>query len=365
MKEILHLILLISLFVLASCQADSSSPAAPDTVKLLPPLDNKIYFGAFPDFGGPEDIVSQQRIKDFEVLAGKNIAWAYFSNNWFKGLTYPQSHIQAIRDSDAVPFVRLMPRSDTEQGLAENHFSLQNIIDGVFDAELKIWAQAAIADAKPLLVDFAVEPNGDWFGWSGIFNGGSTTDAYGDPTYPDGPERYRDAYRHVIDLFREEGAKHITWFFHFNYASFPDVAWNKPHYYYPGDNYIDWIGTSLYGSQMISEEWDGLAFSEQLAAYVEDAQAVSMTKPMALLEFGVTDYHPDGSKALWLNDAFTTILDNAYIKFDAISPWHENWENEDSTLTTIRLDSSVEALSVFKENIAANRFISKLRFNHH
>ena len=40
------------------------------------------------------------------------------------------------------------------------------------------------------------------------------TNGYGDPYFPDGPERFRDAYRHIIDLFRKEDVKNITWCFH-------------------------------------------------------------------------------------------------------------------------------------------------------
>ena len=329
---------------------------------LQPPLREHIYVGAFADFGGSEDKVSKEKIKNFETLIGKKIAWAYFSNNWYNGIVYPKAKIHAIYDAGVVPFVRLMPRSNDMQGQAEKHFSLQNIIDGDFDTELKAWARAAKKDAIPLLMDFAVEPNGDWFGWSGLFNGGAKTDGYGDPNYPDGPERYRDAYRHIISLFRAEGATDVTWFFHYNYASSPDVAWNKPRYYYPGDAYIDWVGCSLYGAQTLDEVWDGLAFSTQLATYAEDANAITSSKPRALLEFGVTDHHPQGSKSTWFNDAFATILSNPYIKFDAISFWHENWENEDGSYSTLRVDSSSESMATVKEWIANKRFVSVLRF---
>jgi len=354
MKKLILILTLAILFFLNSCGGGS---LATET-KLRAPSGDKIYFGAFPDFGGSEDIVSTERIENFEALAGKKIAWAYFSNNWYSGISYPKAEIHTIHDTGSIPFVRLMPRSDEIQGHAEAHFSLQNIIDGKFDAELRAWARAAKTDNIPLLMDFAVEANGDWFPWSGLFNGGAKTDGYGDLNYPDGPERYRDAYRHIIDLFRDEGVKHITWFFHYNYASYPDADWNKPKYYYPGDNYIDWIGFSLYGAQELSEEWEGLEFSTQLASYVGDTKAITSSKPIALLEFGVTDNHPQGSKSEWLNDAFATILSNPYIKFDAISPWHENWENEDGTSSTLRLDSSPEALATFKRWIANRRFIA-------
>jgi len=129
-----------------------------------------------------------------------------------------------------------------------------------------------------------------------------------------------------------------------------------------GDGANDWIGFSLYGAQTLSEEWAGLEFSTQLSRYASDAKAVSSTKPIALLEFGVTDHHPEGSKSVWLEDAFSTILSNPYIDFDAISPWHENWENEDESNSTIRLDSSPEALATFKEWISDERFISESHF---
>ena len=41
--------------------------------KKLKSIKDKIYFSAFPDFGGSEDEVSYQKIKDFENLTGRKI----------------------------------------------------------------------------------------------------------------------------------------------------------------------------------------------------------------------------------------------------------------------------------------------------
>lgn len=46
--------------------------------KLIEPTVG-IYHSAYPDFGGTEDIVTAERIRDFETLANKKIVWAYFS----------------------------------------------------------------------------------------------------------------------------------------------------------------------------------------------------------------------------------------------------------------------------------------------
>lgn len=348
-----------SLLLLLSC---GRSPSDKISTKLLPPPQNKIYFGAFPDFSGPEDNVSKKRINDFEKLIDKKIAWAMFSDNWYNGIVYPKKKIHLISDSGATPYVRMMPRSDEIQGHLEEKFSMQNIIDGKFDTELIAWARATKKDNIPLLIDFGVEANGDWFSWGGNFNGGSVPDTYGDVNYPDGPERYRDAYRHIIDIFRVEEVTHVTWFYHYNYASFPNVQWNQPKYYYPGDDYIDWIGFSLYGAQTLDEEWEGLDFSIQLKEFFDSFKALDTKKPIALLEFGVTDYHKQGSKSIWLEDAFKTILDNPYVKFDAINIWHEDWQNEDETYTRLRVDSSNKTLKTFKKLIDNDRFISELKY---
>ncbi len=365
MKLLISIIILLFLLGCENSNNDKNSSFKTEAreIKLLPPSDNKIYFGAFPDFGGSENQVTSQKIIDFETIFNKKIVWAYFSQNWFNGIKYPKENIHAINNAGSIPFVRLMPKSNEIEGIAEDYFSLQKIIDGDFDAELIQWAKDAKEDNIPLLIDFAVEANGDWFGYSGIFNGAGKTDGYGDPNYPDGPERYRDAYRHIIDIFRQEKVNHITWFYHFNYASFPNEEWNQPKYYYPGDNYIDWIGFSLYGAQTLDEEWDGLEFSTQLENYINSYTDINSIKPIALLEFGVTDFHKDGNKSIWLKDAFETILNNPYIKFSAINPWHENWENEDGTMTTIRLDSSAEVKKTFINLIKNKRFISSAKWS--
>ena len=346
---------LILPFLFLSCSETNSTLTS---TKLAPPSNNQIYFGAFPDFGGNEENISIETIQKFETLAQKKIVWACFSNNWWHGITYPKTRIHTISASGVIPYVRLMPRSDDISNHTEQTFTLQKIIDGVFDESLKQWAKDAKSDGINLLVDFALEMNGDWFPWSGIFNGGSITTDYGDPLLADGPERYRDAYRHIITIFRELQVDNITWIFHYNYGTIPYEDWNKPANYYPGDSYIDWVGFSLYGAQTTNEVWDELAFSTILEDYIDDFCEINTTKPIALLEFGVTDNHPNGKKSVWLDDAFKTILSNPYIKFQAINPWHENWQNEDETWSRLRLDSSTEVEQTFKNWIKNERFIS-------
>jgi hypothetical protein len=244
---------------------------------------------------------------------------------------------------------------------SEKNFSLQKIIDGDFDDALKKYAKEVKKDGKAILFDFNVEANGDWFLWSGKYNGGGKTDVYGNKNYPDGPERWRDAYRHIIDIFRAEGVNNATWFFHVDIHSVPDKWWNKAKYYYPGDDYIDWIGVSVYGPQNDGEEyWELL--SDMLEENYKDILEISSKKPFALMEFGVTDGSDFGDKSEWLEDAFETILQKKYIPFSAISYWHEDWEEEDGSEAHIRIDSSRKALRTFQRLVGNEKFTSKARF---
>ena len=52
---------------------------------------------------------------------------------------------------------------------------------------------------------------------------------------------------HIIDLFRALDVDNITWVFHIDAYNDPNTPWNQMAGYYPGDDYIDWIGVSAYG----------------------------------------------------------------------------------------------------------------------
>lgn len=59
------------------------------------------------------------------------------------------------------------------------------------------------------------------------------------------PKEFVKAYRHIVDLMRKKGVNNVAFVWH-SYASkpfkdYPLSAW------YPGDDYVDWIGISVFG----------------------------------------------------------------------------------------------------------------------
>ncbi len=254
--------------------------------KLIAPA-NGVYHSAYPDFGGTEDVVTADAINEFEDLAKKDIVWAYFSNNWMEQIKFPTNKVNTILGTGKIPFIRMMARSTWDESKADPKYTLQKIIDGTFDAELNQWAIDAKNTNTNLLVEFGTEVNGNWFPWNGEYNGGGETTAYGDPNLADGPERFVDAYKHIIDICNQNGATNITWFFHADSGGEPADDWNKIENYYPGDNYIDWVGVSVYGPQTRKD--DDEQFKDKLDGVYNRLTTMS-NNPIAILEFGVTEY---------------------------------------------------------------------------
>ncbi|MCL4232012.1 MAG: beta-mannanase [Dehalococcoidia bacterium] len=326
-------------------QTAKDAPGAPG-VRVLPPAEG-VYHSAFPDFGGEEDRVTAGAISSFTALAGKPIAWAYFSDNWFDGISFPAASARAAHDAGAIPFIRMMPRSTWDEEGPDPVYSLAAIAGGQFDDSLRQWARDAKAAGFPLMVEFGTEVNGDWFPWSGVYNGGAGL----------GPARFQAAYRHIIDIFRAEGVNNITWVFHVDAQRSPEAAWNSMSAYYPGDSYIDWLGLSAYGAQAPGEDWQ--TFSEVMDIGYPELAALSAVKPVAVLEFGVTEAGSPAAKAKWIGDAFAAVRSGRYPRVRAVSYWHENWE-DDGVQSRLRIDSSAAALQAYRDAVAGPYFVSSV-----
>ena len=363
-----HLYLYIFIFcitITTSCSESSDGSINSNSIKrskLVIPTDNKIYHAAFPDFSGTEDIVTNKRISDFEVLTGKKITWAYFSNNWTAekgGVKFPKKAIETISKQGSIPFIRMMPRSSFKEGGPDPTYTMDAFLSGKFDTEIKQWATDAKNTNIPLLVEFGTEVNGKWFPWNAKWNGMDST-SYGDPNLFDGMEKFRDVYRHIITLCNEQGVKNITWFYHIDAYNDPTEDWNTMKGYYPGDDYIDWIGISVYGVQSLKDLKDNDDQSWSFEAVLNDSWDEITTisaqgKPIAILEWGIIDY-PKTNKDEWITDALKSISPdgNYYPHIKAISYWHENFN-----ATNLRIDSSPKTLNAYKKAISNPIFISK------
>ena len=355
--------LLGAVAALALVDPGRGAPAATASCgKLLPPAWGS-YLGAFPDFNTKtaytEDHVRDSRIATFEQLAGQRLSWVYFSQNWFQGMRFPRDRVLTIWRHGAVPYIAFLPTSGAFYGPGklqqnpERRYTLQNIIEGDFDRQLRGWADGARDLGVPVLLSFGAEVNDDWGPWNARWNGAGETVGYGDPTYPDGAERYRDAYRHIVSLFRAEGATNVTFFFHAD-TYFPQPFWNTLEVYYPGDAYVDWLGISDYGSLDPRVPISPFARKIDVSGVYTTLTRISR-RPMAVVEMGTVD-NAAGEKPAWIRGAFSALRSGRYPRIRGAT-----WWSMDSGANT-RIDTSPASLEAFRAGVGGTFFAARPRF---
>jgi len=335
---------------LGGCEEPSGSLKAQ---RLQQPPPGKLYHGVFPGgSSGMEDDITPAQVRSYEQAAGTRVAWVSFSHNWYQGTAFPKQTAQWIHEMGAVPYIRLMLREEEEE--TPNRFSLEAVLDGAFDGDLRGWARQAAEFPGPLIVEFGTECNGDWFPWNGSHHGAGRLDGFGDPAKPDGPERFAATYRHIVDLMRAEGARNITWVFHVDSTDSPEAAWNRFENYYPGDGYVDWVAVSAYGPQEPTED-EYETFREQMDGAYPRLERLAPGKPVIVAEFGCTAGCPVISPEKWAGDALSDILGGRWPRLIGFSWWDEQWENDDDPAhnSDMKIENTHALGAAFRKNLAA------------
>lgn len=316
------------------CATEVSPPtprsrAASDAVKVLPP-QRGVYIGAYQIPAQPGEV------SRFANATGQVPPVVFSFHDFFSdtnGSDTPDQRITDPLEGDGSPRPLDMAGWLNERGsvlalawaiyccdfnrttfwlrMNKPHDHVNRLLAGRHDEFLRETARAIRADGRPIMLTLVPEMN-----WQGQFlfgaDGRRWMDAvdnvcseYGDPRWPDGPERIRDLYMRVIDIFRQEGVKNVTWFMYSgNQYMAPGVEgqsrWLHPKYYYPGDAYIDWTGQSVYFTR---PEWtknfeDTGTFEEVFLPGYRAWQSVT-SRPMLLAEFGILAPKGAERRDLW------------------------------------------------------------------
>ncbi len=322
--------------------------------KLLVP-ENGLYTGAFIEFGDREDDVSLEKIDAFEQMVGKKQAIVASSSYWGEG-TFPDANLRLIARHGSIPLVYWSPWDRPyDEGMGPDRFSLTSIIAGDHDAYLDMWGDKARELAWPIMVSFANEMNGSWFPWSGAYYGGATPIPNTKPQQYEGPEIFKKAWRHVVDRVRSRNASNVIWVLHVMNFSDPNDKWNMAPNYYPGPDYVDWMGMSLYGSQFPADkEW--APFPPLLDWPYTEIASLDPKKPMMLCEWGCAELPNLGDRAEWIREAFRLMKDPLYHRLKAAVVWHERWQNSDPDnaprYSNLRVNSSAAALEAYQKGVA-------------
>lgn len=212
-------------------------------------------------------------------------------------------------------------------------YRLSNIADGKYDDYIRGWAQRIRALGGPIMLRPLHEMNGTWYPWGGTVNGNS-------------PASFIAAWRHIHDIFAEEHVTNVTWIWSVNRESVPATPDHDA--FYPGDDYVDWIGVS--GFNFGGSRW--ASFSKQYDTVLGQLKVHS--KPIMLAEMASVE--KGGDKAAWITDAYKRIQEE-HPEVKAVI-YYDNPEYDPKGKQDWNIDSSPGSEHAFTAAIASPYYLA-------
>lgn len=251
-----------------------------------------------------------------------------WNEGWSTALINPR-FVGPIVARGAIPMITWEPCLDSGEPTDQPDYSPARITAGAFDPYIRRAAREARAYGQPILLRFAHEMNGNWNSWGAI--PGNT------------PRDYIAMWRHVVSIFREEGATNVRWVWSPNVYGVGGVRPFQA--YYPGNEWVDYVSLDGYNWGDLKESgWRSFAevFESSYQAMTELTGKPLMISETATPEAG-------GDKAAWIREILTVLPARmprvrALIWFDRVK--ETDW----------RIDSSPASDLAFRELAAAPRF---------
>jgi mannan endo-1,4-beta-mannosidase len=200
----------------AADQAAGSTPsvALPRFVHASLPSTGFRYLGVYE--GSSTSPRQYALVEQFAQAVGRqpNIVMSYSS--WEEPFSI--SYAETARQHGATLLIDLDPGNTSCASIAAGHQ----------DAFLESYAESVKAFGHPVIISFGHEMNGTWYPW-----GWTHTK----------PAAFVQAWRHVVDVFRQVGADNVTWLWTINsVASYEGPIAD----YWPGASYVTWVAFDAY-----------------------------------------------------------------------------------------------------------------------
>ncbi len=266
-------------------------------------------------------------LSSFQTSINKNLAVVLWYVSWPD--TFPTADAETVYNNGSVPLITWEPWITNAAG------TLEAIAGGSYEAYVRGFFLAAKAWGKPLFLRFAHEMNGNWYPWDGAHNGGA-----------EGGAKYVRAWKYIYNVRQAVGADNVFLVWCPNNASMPGDPWNDPASYYPGDQYVDWVGLDGYN-------WGYTAWQPFDAIFGAAYQTLTAltAKPLMIGEFASAEQ--GGDKAAWISNALQR-LGSAYPGVKLFC-----WFNIDKERDW-RIGSSSAAEAAMKNSLQNNSFLARI-----
>jgi hypothetical protein len=262
------------------------------------------YLGVY-EAGPPH---TYQPVAEFVRVAGTQPNLVGYYSGW--GERFAVSFAGTVRGHGAVTILQWDPTDASVPGIAA----------GDYDAYLRSFADSVRDFGQAVVIGFGHEMNANWYSWG-----------YGHVP----PRVFVAAWRHIVRLFRGQGADNVTWLWTIN-ADLPSTG--PIGYWWPGASYVTWVGIDGYYYRR-SDTFAGV-FGKTIA------QVRAITgKPVLLSETAVG---PRAGQSAKIGDLFAGMRQYqtlGLVWFDIAQHqgiYHQDWriENSPAAAAAFRLHAS-------------------------
>lgn len=286
---------------------------------------NGVYLGAYV----LQDDTISFSMKAFNERTGRHHA-SYFKYVGY-GQPFPSKWVEQVKSVGAFPHIAWEPNEGLEQ-----------VKD---DSYIRTFAKQAKEANIPIFLRFASEMNGTWTNYSGYSNW------------------YKKTWKMVHDIFEEEAPNvAMVW----TVLAMPVDTIER---FYPGDEYVDWVGVNVYNVKYHNGKKRQKADYEDpldLLDYVYNR--FSGVKPIQLSEFGVTHFNTtDGQKDIDFASARMTRLyshlESDYPRVKAVFYFDVNnvaAANVSRRVNDYSITSEQELLDAYQSATGSAHFLEKL-----
>lgn len=391
-----HPFYLASIALAISLSIFTSAFAAPE---LFEPLDGTTYFGftfrnwdtSSVAWGDTRPFVVRYQDAIDQELGGRDASLFAVPTLWqnadgsfvpFSTALNDINRYTSFHQGKSIPLISW--NVQTGWGITDPSYSgitTKTIVEGTLDAYIRQYAQDVKAYARPIFIrPICGEVNGNW--WQTC-----SPNANPDLTKAD----FINAWRHVVQIFREEGVTNVGWVWNLNTFPASPVSWGIDTdivSYYPGDEYVDWVGVDHYDyGNPSTPATNPFSVAQYLDPHYEFA--VAHRKPFFLAEWGVR--HPSSvltatQHQQWINAVFDYVESRHLIKailyfnyhsgnksvedaahltnhvslYDGTVNFHPDVNNGDHRLLT---ETEVSLRDTFASRIAHPRYVSDIAVN--
>jgi Glycosyl hydrolase family 26 len=301
-------VLLTAAAVVFTITRVTSSPSAPAGSYSPLPTGQASYLGVY-EKGPPQ---KYWPVTQFVKATGRQPNLVGYYSGW--GEAFASSFAWTARAHGAITILQMDPTDA----------SIPGIITGAYDNYLRIYADEVRNFGHPVVIGFGHEMNANWYSWG-----------YGHVP----PQTFVAAWRHIVRLFRKQGAKNVTWLWTINQdlpSTGPIASW------WPGAGYVTWVGIDGYYYRQSD------TFASVFGRTIAQVRAFT-SKPVLLSETAVGPGRLQAAKIGGLFAGMRQYQTLGLVWFDISQHqgiYHQDWRIENSKAAVAAFRHGASALSL-------------------